>query len=48
MGPPRAAPHYLEERMEDEEVIDIWQAILMAALVDGKEAGGLYMDDWDD
>jgi hypothetical protein len=36
--------------MEDKEVIDIWRAILMAYLVDGKEdpVDGMFMDDWED
>lgn len=46
----RAAPHFYGDTMEDEEVIDIWRAILMAYLVDGKEdpVDGMFMDDWED
>ena len=41
-------PSFFGDNMEDEEVTDIWRAILMAALVDREDAGGLYLDDWDD
>lgn len=46
----RAAPHFYGDTMEDEEVIDIWRAILMAYLVDGKEdpVDGMLMGDWED